>query len=182
MLPVARSDNVEVQERDGTLIVGVPELGDRHVLPALAGWVWRHADGMTSTGEMVRRVESELLVQTDEETIRCVLDSLADAHLLVERTLPPAAARRDLMWRERLQAGLTPDTVGKSTFLACSTVSRVQAVGGGEDRQKEEARKQEEGDKQRQREFQEKDAKRQDEWKRQEQENKRNEQEGKRRV
>jgi len=165
---MARTEDVQLDEETGHLIVFVPELAETFVLPSLTASVWRHSDGRSTISDIARQVSTEFKNNINEETIWSALDCLAEARLLRGWAMPPTAARRDLMYRRALQAGLCLATI--HMIHAVSTgASQVIAVANGEqegkeNKAKEEGRKQEEGGKEKNQKWMEQDGKRQAEW------------------
>ena len=126
-----------LNEQAGDTIVYVPEINEAFVLPALTASVWRRADGRTTIPEMACQIADELRRSVDEETIWSALDCLAEARLLLDWNVPRTGARRDLMHRSSLRAGLCLATIQIVRTISAQT-SPLPAAANGEQQDKEQ--------------------------------------------
>lgn len=174
MLPIARTDHVQVCHEEDRVIVSVPELDESFCLAPITARVWHLSDGRTTVPEIVRRTSEELGIEPEPETIWAVLDCLADAGLLAVRMTPPVAYRCDLMRRLSFSAGLASTTF---PIDDPRTSSPMRANNGEQQgKREEEGRKQEEGQKEGNNKYMERQAKQQEEHQKQVERNQKQEQ------
>jgi hypothetical protein len=92
--PLARSENLVVEEVGDELLVADPLSNRAHSLNAFAARVWQACDGETTAEELITKLDS------DRDSVAHALAELSDCELL-ERTGPPIVSnggvtRRDL--------------------------------------------------------------------------------------
>lgn len=75
--------------RDGDTLVVRTRVGSDVPLDSVTAFVWQHADGRTSPGALVQRVEERFGIAEAAHVVWKALDELADEGLLVERVAPP---------------------------------------------------------------------------------------------
>lgn len=111
MEPIARHDDVIVEELLDEVMVYDRKRAKAHCLNRTAAFVWRQCDGQTSAADLARRLHQELGVPPDEELVWLALDRLEKAHLL-EQPLGrepggPGISRREVMRKLKLAGGLS---------------------------------------------------------------------------
>jgi hypothetical protein len=126
-LPLARKDNLVVQEMPGELLVYDLERHKAHCLNRTAAAVWKHCDGRMAIADMTRLLESELQTPVETEIVFLALQQLDKFHLLQERlTIPDVGAgisRRALMRRIGAAAILLPAIISVAVPTAVSAAS-----------------------------------------------------------
>src|SRR5688500_2189312 len=74
MKPIARRENLLVEEIGGEVVVYDRESDRAHSLNQTAALVWRHADGERSVAELAALVGSEFGAPADVELVRMALE------------------------------------------------------------------------------------------------------------
>src|SRR5262245_48742941 len=92
--PKARHDDLVVRELPEEVLVYDTETHEAHCLNAMAAFVWRQCDGMTSVEEIVDRVRAEFQTEIDEDVVWVALEDLWKRQLLEGE---PAPAREATM-------------------------------------------------------------------------------------
>jgi Coenzyme PQQ synthesis protein D (PqqD) len=111
-LPLARKDQLVIQELPGELLVYDLERHKAHCLNKTAATVWKHCDGTLAIADMARLLESELKTPVEMEVVWLALQQLDKFHLLQEQVSIPDArsglSRRELVRRIGVAAILLP--------------------------------------------------------------------------
>jgi Coenzyme PQQ synthesis protein D (PqqD) len=126
-LPLARRDQLIVQELPGELLVYDLERHKAYCLNKAAAAVWKHCDGNLAVADMARLLESELKTPVDAEVVLLALQQLDKFHLLKERMTSlnarPGISRRALMQRIGVAALLLPAIISVAVPTAVSAAS-----------------------------------------------------------
>lgn len=100
-LPIARRDQVTVQELDGEIILYDGKTARANVLNHTAAVIWKLCDGQTSVGEIAQRASKQLNAPVDEALVWYTLDQLSKKNLLETRAAMPlnfkGMTRRDFI-------------------------------------------------------------------------------------
>lgn len=110
MLPLARHEDLLVEELPEELLVYDLKSFRAHCLNRAAAIVWRACDGRTTVEEMARRVGEKLEIPQDDTVVRLALAQLRKARLM-ETPLArdePRVSRRDVLRRLGIAAALLP--------------------------------------------------------------------------
>lgn len=103
MRPHARKTGVVVEEVDGEVLVYDLARNQGHCLRGVTALVWRCADGQLTVDGIVNRVREGLASDVTEDAVWSALESLFEAHLLVEPIAGPSLAfiqtHREMMRR-----------------------------------------------------------------------------------
>jgi hypothetical protein len=83
-MPLARKEDLEVQELTDEILVYDLKRHRAHGLNKVAAIVWRRCDGRTSLSTVAGILEEELHISADSELVRFVLARLRKSHLLEE--------------------------------------------------------------------------------------------------
>lgn len=108
VLPLARTDQLVVQELPDEVLVYDLERHKAHCLNKASAMVWERCDGRTTVAEMTRRLSRELASPVDDDVVWLALAQLRRFHLLAEgsgSTGRLKVTRRDLV-RKYLPAAL----------------------------------------------------------------------------
>ena len=108
VLPLARTDQLVVQELPDEVLVYDLERHAAHCLNKASAAVWKRCDGRPTDAEMTRRLGRELSAPVDEDVVWLALGQLRKYHLLEEEggDIPlRKVSRRDLV-RKYLPAAL----------------------------------------------------------------------------
>jgi hypothetical protein len=109
-LPLARTDELIVQELPDELLVYDSNRYKAHCLNKASALVWKHCDGKTTVAEMMSLLEKELATVVGEDVVWLALNQLRRFRLLEEEGVAKAGrvkiSRRDLV-RKYLPAALT---------------------------------------------------------------------------
>ncbi len=108
VLPLARTDQLVVQELPDEVLVYDLERHKAHCLNKTSGMIWKRCDGRTTVAEMTRRLGRELAAPVDEDVVWLALAQLRKFHLLKEGSGGLGllkVSRRDLV-RKYLPAAL----------------------------------------------------------------------------
>jgi Coenzyme PQQ synthesis protein D (PqqD) len=116
-LPVARKQNLVIQELPDELLVYDLDRDKAHCLNRTAAFVFKHCDGRRSVSTLARLLEQELKTPVEEAVVRMSLDRLAKARLLEDWTAQGGRSSR----REMLA------TVGKSAVWILPVVATLIA-------------------------------------------------------
>ena len=120
MRPEARKIGIVAQDVEGEFLVYDLERDEAHCLNQVTSLVWRHADGKSSVATIVDAVCRESPGEVDQAVVLSALQSLSDAHLLIEEVKPTDApddpSRRQMIRRVALIGGLT--VAGIATIVA----------------------------------------------------------------
>ena len=111
LMPIARQDELVVEElQDETLVYDLKR-HKAHCLNRTSALVWQHCDGRTSVAEVAALLEKQLKIPTDEAVVWMALDRLGRAHLLSEPVTLPADraqySRREVLRKLRRVAGIS---------------------------------------------------------------------------
>lgn len=122
MLPLARQDNLLVQELLGEVVVYDQGRHKVHKLnPALAA-VWQHCDGNTSFADLSALLQRDMNLPADPELVRLALSQLADAHLLQAGMPRPTdqlrPSRREVIRKLGLAGGLALAVPAVASIIA----------------------------------------------------------------
>jgi len=93
-LPLARTDDLVVQEANEETLVYDKKYHLAHCLNRLAALVWRHCDGRRGTSELAVIVHKRLGIPVDPEVVELTLQELAQANLLQGRAPVPHEQRK----------------------------------------------------------------------------------------
>jgi Coenzyme PQQ synthesis protein D (PqqD) len=111
MRPEARKIGIVAQDVEGEVLVYDLERDEAHCLNQVTSLVWRHADGKSSVATIVDAVGRESPGEVDQAVVLAALQSLSDAHLLIEEVKHTGAgdapSRRQMIGRIALIGGLT---------------------------------------------------------------------------
>ena len=108
VLPLARTDQLVVQELPDEVLVYDLERHKAHCLNKTSAMVWKRCDGRTTVAEMTRRLGRELDSPLDDDVVWLALGQLRKFHLLEEGSVGGGlfkVSRRDLV-RKYLPAAL----------------------------------------------------------------------------
>jgi hypothetical protein len=108
VLPLARTDQLVVQELPDEVLVYDLERHKAHCLNKTSALVWKRCDGRTTVAEMTRRLGRELDAPVDDDVVWLALGQLRKFHLLEEGSGSVGlfkVSRRDLV-RKYLPAAL----------------------------------------------------------------------------
>ena len=108
VLPLARTDQLVVQELPDEVLVYDLERHKAHCLNKTSAMVWKRCDGRTTVAEMTRRLGRELAAPVDDDVVWLALGQLRRFHLLEEGSGSVGSlkvSRRDLV-RKYLPAAL----------------------------------------------------------------------------
>lgn len=108
VLPLARTDQLVVQELPDEVLVYDLERHKAHCLNRASAAVWKRCDGRTTIAEMARLLERELAAPIDDDVVWLALGQLRRFHLLEEESRSLGmlkVSRRDLV-RKYLPAAL----------------------------------------------------------------------------
>ncbi len=131
VLPLARTDQLVVQELPDEVLVYDLERHKAHCLNKASAAVWKRCDGRTTVAEMTRRLEHELAAPVDDDVVWLALGQLRKFHLLEEgeRRQTPQVSRRDLV-RKYLPAALAlPVIISIAAPTAAQSSSKCAGVG-----------------------------------------------------
>lgn len=119
-LPRMREHGLIIDELPDEVLVYDLDRHEAHCLNRTAALVWRRCDGKTRSGEIARRLQSELNQPFNEDLVWLALRQLNQIHLLAEPVdLPPKLAgisRRNVM-----------RTLGIAAMVAAPLVTSVVA-------------------------------------------------------
>jgi len=132
MVPVARQDNLLVQEIGNEVVVYDQERDQAHTLNRTAAFVWRNCDGETTVPQLAALVAVELGVAADEDVVWMALDRLSRANLLEGKVERPgkAVSRRELLRRMSV-AGAAAVMLPMVTSLVAPTAAMAASPAGG---------------------------------------------------
>jgi hypothetical protein len=108
VLPLARTDQLVVQELPDEVLVYDLERHKAHCLNRASAAVWKRCDGRTTIAEMTRQLGRELAAPVDDDVVWLALGQLRRFHLLEEKSGSVGmfkVSRRDLV-RKYLPAAL----------------------------------------------------------------------------
>ncbi|HUQ31304.1 MAG TPA: PqqD family protein [Pyrinomonadaceae bacterium] len=108
VLPLARTEQLIVQELPGEALVYDLDRHKAHCLNRASAFVWKHCDGRMTIAEVRRLLEKELATPVDDDVVWLALSQLRRFHLLEEESrtvLGMKVTRRDLV-RKYLPAAL----------------------------------------------------------------------------
>lgn len=108
VLPLARTEQLIVQELPGELLVYDLDRHKAHCLNQASAFVWKHCDGRMTIAEVRRLLEKELATPVDDDVVWLALSQLHRFHLLKDERktiLGMKVTRRDLV-RKYLPAAL----------------------------------------------------------------------------
>ena len=106
VLPLARTDQLVIQELPDEVLVYDLERHKAHCLNKTSAMVWNGCDGRTTVAEMTRRLGRELAAPVDDDVVWLALAQLRRFHLLEEGSVGFfKVSRRDLV-RKYLPAAL----------------------------------------------------------------------------
>jgi Coenzyme PQQ synthesis protein D (PqqD) len=126
-LPLARKDQLVIQELPGELLVYDLDRHKAYCLNKAAAAVWKHCDGKLAVADMTRLLEKELKTPVETEVVWLALQQLDKFHLLQERmtilNARPGISRRALMQRIGVAALLMPAIISVAVPTAVSAAS-----------------------------------------------------------
>lgn len=106
VLPLARTDQLVVQELPDEVLIYDLVRHKAHCLNKASAAVWKRCDGRTTVAEMTRRLGRELAAPVDDDVVWLALAQLRRFHLLEEGSVSGRkVSRRDLV-RKYLPAAL----------------------------------------------------------------------------
>jgi hypothetical protein len=143
-LPLARTDQLVVQELPDEVLVYDLERHKAHCLNKTSAMIWKCCDGRTTVAEMTRRLGRELAAPVDDDVVWLALGQLRKFHLLEEGSGGAGllkVSRRDLV-RKYLPAALavplilsvpapTPAQTLSRCLGACEKCSRSEECCSG---------------------------------------------------
>jgi len=122
-LPVARTEQLIIQEVPGELLVYDLQRHKAHCLNQTSALVWKHCDGKTTVRAAARVMEKEMKVPVDDDVVWLALKQLEKFHLLKERARrPKVVSRRDLILK------YAPATLALPLILSISSPTAAQAA------------------------------------------------------
>ncbi len=111
LMPIARQDELVVEELPDETLVYDLKRHKAHCLNCTSALVWRRCDGRTTVAEVAALLERELKIPADEAVVWMALDRLGRAHLLKEQATLPADraqySRREVLRTLRRVAGIS---------------------------------------------------------------------------
>lgn len=127
IVPLARTDELVIQELPGELLIYDLERHKAHCLNRASSIVWKNCDGKRSVAEMARILERELATPVEDDVVWLALGQLRRFHLLDEKNrtlLGMKVTRRDLV-RKYLPAALAlPVILSVPAPTAAQTASK----------------------------------------------------------
>lgn len=105
-LPLARRDDLLIEELDGELVVYDLRAHQVSCLNPAAAVVWRLCDGARDASQLAAELAARTRLPNDPELALLCLSQLRSADLLMPSEPLPAVTRRRLMRRLALKAGL----------------------------------------------------------------------------
>jgi hypothetical protein len=118
--PKSRQNDLVVQELPGEVLICDLKTNKAFCLNQTAAFVWLHADGETSVGQIARLLQKKLRTPVDESGIWFALERLDKDGLLANKTQAPlmfaGMNRRDLI-----------KSLGKSAAVALPLVMAITA-------------------------------------------------------
>jgi hypothetical protein len=112
MQPVARKDNLVVEEIWDEVVVYDRSDNQVHRLNRSAATVWRHCDGTRTPADLAAVLHKELGLPLDEAVAEVALEELSEANLLTEPFAVPVAAgamsRREMFEKLAVAAYMVP--------------------------------------------------------------------------
>ena len=132
--PLARSEELVIQELPDELLVYDLRQHKAHSLNKTSAFIWNHCDGQTTADEIATLMAKEWQTAVSEDAVWFALDKLGKADLLQERiTLPQAQAsmsRRSAIRRLGVGALLVPVvmTIVSPTAMAGASIPPVCTV------------------------------------------------------
>lgn len=94
MSPKARTNNLTIRELPGETVIYDLAAKKVHCLNRVALFVWKHADGRTSVGDLATRLAEELAVPSAYEAVELALEQLSKRGLLQTAFAEASAARK----------------------------------------------------------------------------------------
>jgi hypothetical protein len=135
MLPLARQDNLLVQELMGEVVVYDQGRHKVHKLNAALATVWQHCDGQTSFADLSALLQRDMNLPADPELVRLALGQLADAHLLQDGMPRPTnqlrPSRRAVIRKLGLAGGLALAVPAVASIVA-PTPANAASGGNGQ--------------------------------------------------
>jgi hypothetical protein len=132
VLPLARREQLIIQELPDEVLVYDLERHKAHCLNETSALVWKHCDGKTTVAEMTRVLERRLATPIDDDVVLLALNQLRRFHLLEEGSVTIGTmkvSRRDLV-RKYLPAALAlPVILSIAAPAAAQAVSRCGNAG-----------------------------------------------------
>lgn len=121
-LPLARQEGLIVRELPDEVLVYDLSTDKAHCLNQTSALIWKHCDGQTTVGELVRLIEREMKTPADADVVWLALKQLERFKLLEERVQQPAkVSRRDLILK------YAPATLVLPVILSISAPTAAQA-------------------------------------------------------
>lgn len=119
MIPVARTENLLIQELDNELIVYDQERDICHCLNPLAARVWHYCDGQNTVEDIAQFLTEELEISADTDIrglVWLTLDELESLHLMKQYlgtpiVSTPTISRRKVIKRATLVGGFALGTL-----------------------------------------------------------------------
>ncbi len=130
VLPVARTENLHLEQLPDELIVYDTACNKAHCLSPTAASVWRNCDGQKTAEDISVQLQKEG-IGADKEMVWMTLHRLSKLNLLAEKIVLPQNAilssRRDLMKKVAAAGGVF---VVLTATIAAPTVARASSGGG----------------------------------------------------
>lgn len=139
--PVARKENIVVQESQGEVLVYDLTSDKAHCLNSTAAMVWRSCDGSTSINAIQEKLSAETGKQIPAELVWLAVDQLSEKNLLAGSTSVSefGKSRREMIKKAGLIAVIAlpivsslvaPKSALASTSCTCQALADCQAQTG----------------------------------------------------
>lgn len=128
--PLARKDNLVVNELPEEIVVYDRATHKAHCLNRTAALVWKRCDGRTPPAKIARLLQKELKAPVNEDLVWYALEQLGKDDLLTEKYVRPAAgvqlSRRELVRRLGLAAVVALPLI--TTIVAPTPVQAASCI------------------------------------------------------
>lgn len=130
IFPLARREQVTVQEVDNEIILYDGKTAQANVLNHTAAVIWKLCDGKTSVSEIAQRASKELNAPVSESLVWYTLDQLSKKNLLETRATMPVTLK-GMTRRDFIRAGAIGAAVVLPVVVAMSAPKATQAASCG---------------------------------------------------
>lgn len=135
-VPLARKDNLVIQEMDGEILVYDLQTYKAFCLNQTSGLVWQNCDGKKNTSEIAKELEKTFGTAVNEDVIWYALDQLNSEGLLEKNEEIPnkfaGLSRREAVRRIGLASAIAlPIVAGMVAPMAINAQSGCFPLGGG---------------------------------------------------
>jgi hypothetical protein len=142
MIPVARRENITIQELENELMIYDKERDNYHCLNLIAATVWRYCDGHSTVEDIAEFIEQELEISAETDIrglVWLALEELESCHLIkeylrepvVEAT--PGVSRRKVMKQATLVGGFALGALFPMVRSLVAPEPAMALSGGGEE-------------------------------------------------